>query len=73
VTSFASRFNGVQVIERIEPLAHDLSLSPLHSDLVSGQRSEENEEADTIEYTPVCPDLRDACSHHIWEVVLLDE
>ena len=39
--------------ERVEPFAHNLSLSPLHGDLVLGEGSEENEESDGIADSPV--------------------
>ena len=34
--------------ERVEPFAHDLSLSPLNGDLILGQGSEEDEESDSV-------------------------
>lgn len=64
--------NGVEMIERVEPLAHDLSLSPLDCDLVLGEGSEENEQADGVDSGPVGPDLGDAGSHQVGEVVLID-
>lgn len=64
--------DGVEVIERVEPLAHELSLSPLNCDLVLGEGSEENEQADGVDAGPVGPDLGDAGSHQVGEVVLID-
>jgi len=60
------------VEERVEPFAHDLSLSPLHGDLVLGEGSEENEESDGIADGPVGPNLGNACLHGAGEVILLD-
>ena len=58
--------------ERVEPFAHDLSLSPLHGNLVLGEGSEQHEESDGIADSPVGPHLGDACFHGAGEVILLD-
>ena len=63
-------FNGLQVEERVEPFAHELALSPLNLDLLLGQGSQENEESEGITNGPVGPDLWQAGSHLVSEIVL---
>lgn len=65
-------FDGFEMVERVEPLAHDLSLSPLNGDLVLGEGSQQHEQAHCVADAPVLPDSGDASTHLIWEVVLLD-
>ena len=58
--------------ERVEPLAHDLALSPLNLDLLLGEGSQKNEEADSVADGPVGPHLGDASLHLAGEVVLIN-
>ena len=64
--------NRLQMEEGVEPLAHDLALSPLDGDLVLGEGSQKNEESDGVADGPVGPDLGDACLHGAGEIVLLN-
>ena len=58
--------------ERIQPLAHKEALSPLDFNLLSGKGSKKNEECDDIGDGPECPNARNAGSHLIGEIVLLN-
>ena len=62
--------NRLQMEQRVEPLAHNLTLSPLNLNLLLGEGSEEDEESNCIADSPPGPDLGDTRSHLISKVVL---
>ena len=65
--------DGLQMEERVEPLTHNLALSPLDGDLVLGEGSQQNEEGNSVADGPVSVDLEDALEHQLGEIVLLDK
>lgn len=57
---------------RVEPLAHDLSLMPLRSDLLGTERLQHDESNRDVQTSDVSPDGKDTGAHGAGEVSLLD-
>ena len=64
--------NRLKMEQGVKPFAHNEALAPLNGHLVSGKRSQENEEADNVADSPVRPDLGETGSHNVCEVVVSD-
>lgn len=60
------------MVEGVEVLAHDQSLSPLDGDLLLGEWSQKDWDDDCIDDGPVLPGWEDSRSSNIGEVTLLD-
>ena len=61
------------MVESVEPLAHDQSLSPLDGHLLFGQWSQENGWHDEVGEGPVLDDWHESSSADISEEASLDE
>ena len=72
VGGFRRGFRGLEVVKGVEPFSHDFALVPLNCDLVLGEGSEQNEQADGVAHSPVGPDLWNTSPHFVSEVILLD-
>jgi hypothetical protein len=62
----------VHVVESVEVLAHDQSLSPLLSNLLLGERFQKDWDDNGVAESPVLPGWEDSRSSNIGEVTLLD-
>lgn len=60
------------MVKGVEVLAHDQSLSPLLSDLLLGEGSQEDWDDDGVAESPVLPGWEDSRPGNIGEVTLLD-
>lgn len=72
VASLGDFLDWVHVVEGVEVLAHDQSLSPLLGDLLLGQWSQENWDRDEVDNSPPLEGWQDSRSSNVGEVTLLD-
>ena len=70
--SLGDLLDWVHVVESVEVLAHDQSLSPLLSNLLLGERSQKDWDDNGVAESPVLPGWEDSRSSNIGEVTLLD-
>jgi len=70
--SLGDLLDWVHVVESVQVLAHDQSLSPLLSNLLLGERSQKDWDDNGVAESPVLPGWEDSRSSNIGEVTLLD-